>query len=84
MSVLSQKRQITLPKALCDRLLVQPGDDLVFLEHRGRITIIKKIKGRSDGVLRHLKGNAKHMDVESMQDALATKHGTRQGKKHAA
>ncbi|HWZ49592.1 MAG TPA: AbrB/MazE/SpoVT family DNA-binding domain-containing protein [Herbaspirillum sp.] len=54
MSILSQKRQIKLPKKLCDRLLIQPGDDLTFLEHQGRITIIKKIKGSSDGVLHHL------------------------------
>jgi bifunctional DNA-binding transcriptional regulator/antitoxin component of YhaV-PrlF toxin-antitoxin module len=84
MSVLSQKRQITVPKALCDRLFVQPGDDLAFFEHQGRITIIKKVKGSSDGVLRHLKGVSKHSDVESMQDALATKHGIRQGKKQAS
>ena len=84
MSVLSQKRQITLPKALCDRLFVQPGDDLAFLEHQGRITIIKKVKGSSDGVLRHLKSNARHSDVESMEDTLATKHGIRHGKKQAA
>jgi bifunctional DNA-binding transcriptional regulator/antitoxin component of YhaV-PrlF toxin-antitoxin module len=84
MSVLSPKRQVTLPKALCDRLLVQPGDDLVFLEHRGRITIVKKVRERSDGILRHLKGNATITDAESMQDAIATKHGTRPGKKHVA
>jgi len=84
MSVLSPKRQVTLPKALCDRLFVQPGDDLLFLEHRGRISIVKKVKGGSDGILRHLKGNAKMTDVESMQDAIARKHETRPGKKHTA
>jgi len=67
MSVLSQKRQITLPKALCERLLVQPGDNLVFLEHRGRITIVKKVKGGSDGILRHLKS-----DAASDDDSLPT------------
>ena len=60
MPVLNQKRQITLPKTLCEKLLVQPGDDLAVLEHQGRITIIKRTKGSSDGVLRHLKSNVKY------------------------
>jgi bifunctional DNA-binding transcriptional regulator/antitoxin component of YhaV-PrlF toxin-antitoxin module len=84
MSVLSPKRQVTLPKSLCDRLFVQPGDDLVFLEHRGRITIVKKVKGRSDGILSHLKGSAKTTDLESMQDAIATKHRSLRNKKRIA
>lgn len=84
MSILSQKRQVTLPKALCDRLFVQPGDDLCFLEHQGRITIIKKVKGSSDGIMSHLKGNVRYSDAESLQDALATKHVARQGKKQTA
>ena len=62
MSILSQKRQVTLPKELCDRLSVQPGDDLAFLEYQGRITIVKKAKGSSDGALRHLKGNRLNVD----------------------
>ena len=84
MPILSQKRQVTLPKELCDRLFVQPGDDLSFLEHQGRITVIKKIKGSSDGVLRHLKGNARYSDNESLQDAIAKKPQARRFKKPAA
>lgn len=84
MSILSQKRQVTLPKELCDRLFVQPGDDLSFLEYHGRITIIKKIKGSSDGALRHLKGNTKYSDGESLHDTLAKKHEVRHVKKQAA
>ncbi|MCY0389266.1 AbrB/MazE/SpoVT family DNA-binding domain-containing protein [Robbsia sp. Bb-Pol-6] len=83
MSVLSQKRQITLPKALCERLLVQPGDDLMFLEHRGRITIVKKEKGGSDGILHHLKGDAPS-DEESLHDAVAKKYGSRTHSKRVA
>ena len=84
MSILSPKRQVTLPKELCDRLFVQPGDDLVFLEHEGRITIVKKQKGSSDGILRHIKGNVRHSDNESLQDALAKKRGGKRPKKPAA
>jgi AbrB family looped-hinge helix DNA binding protein len=74
MPILSPKRQITLPKELCDRLSVQPGDDLYFLEYQGRITIIKKTKGSSDGVLRHIRGKAGWSDSESLQDTLAKRH----------
>jgi AbrB family looped-hinge helix DNA binding protein len=73
MAILSQKRQVTLPKELCDRLLVQPGDDLAFLEYGGRITIIKKTQGRSAGALKHLHANTSYTDQESLQDALARK-----------
>jgi len=83
MSVLSQRRQITLPKALCERLLVQPGDDLLFLEHRGRITIVKKAKGGSDGILHHLKSDAAS-DDDSLQDAAGKKHAPPTQRKRAA
>ena len=84
MSILSQKRQVTLPKELCDRLSVQPGDDLTFLEYQGRITIVKKAKGSSDGALRHLKGSTRYSDSESLHDTLAKKHEGRPVKKQAA
>jgi len=73
MPVLNQKCQITLPKTLCERLLLQPGDDLAFLEHRGRTTIVKKTKGGSDGVLRQLKGNVNYSEAQSMASALVQK-----------
>jgi hypothetical protein len=79
MPILSQKRHITPPKELCDRLFIPPRDDLTFLEHQGRIPIIKKIKGSSDGALRHLKGSVKYSDKESLHDTLAKKH---QSKNH--
>jgi len=73
MAILSQKRQVTLPKELCDRLFVQPGDDLSFLEHGGRITIIKKTKGKSHGILNHLKADKNYSDQESLEDALVNR-----------
>ena len=54
MPILSPKRQVTIPKDLCDRLRVRPGDQLEFLEHNGRITVLKKTKGSSAAVLGHL------------------------------
>lgn len=77
MAILGRKRQVTLPKELCDRLLIQPGDSLSLLEHDGRITIIKKISGSSDGRLIHLKGNIKYCDEESLQDTLTKRQRPR-------
>ena len=73
MAILSPKRQITLPKELCDRLGVRPGDHVDFLEHHGRITILKKVRGASAGVLRHLTTDRLCSDDESLQDALGRK-----------
>lgn len=84
MPILSAKRQITLPKELCDRLIVQPGDDLSFLEFEGKITIIKKVKGSSDGVLGHIKPNKAYTDEQSLSGAVSKKHAVRQTRKQAA
>ena len=84
MPTLSIKRQITLPKELCDRLMVGPGDDLDILEYNGRITIIKKRKGAGAGVLKHLKANARYSDDDSLKDAVSRKHATNKGKRRAA
>jgi len=84
MPILSPKRQITLPKELCDRLLVEPGDDLVFLEHQGRITIIKRVKGTSDGVLKHIKADKNYSEEESLRDAVEKRYVVQRGPKRAA
>jgi AbrB family looped-hinge helix DNA binding protein len=85
MPILSPKRQVTLPKQLCDRLRVRPGDQVEFLEHNGRITILKKTRGASTGVLRHLKADARFSDADSLQDALvASKRAKATAKRRAA
>lgn len=71
MPVLSPKRQVTLPKELCDRLAVEPGDDLDIVEHGGHITILKQAKGRSAGVLKHLKADHRYSEAESRDSAIA-------------
>lgn len=73
MPLLSPKRQITLPKELCDRLHVQPGDEIDFVEHGGRVTLIKKRKGASHGVLKHLKRDNRYTDKESLLDTVSTR-----------
>jgi len=84
MPILSPKRQVTLPKELCDRLRVRPGDQVEFLEHNGRITILKKTRGASAAVLRHLKADARYSDEESLRDALARKYPKAAAKRRAA
>ena len=84
MPTLSPKRQITLPKLLCDRLQVSPGDALEILEHNGRITILKKMKGKSAGVLKHLKADRRYSDEESLHDVLVSKLSKVETKRRAA
>ena len=84
MPILSPKRQVTLPKELCDRLQVRAGDQLEFLEHNGRITILKKARGTSASVLRHLKADARLSDNESLHDAVHSKRAKGTAKRHAA
>jgi AbrB family looped-hinge helix DNA binding protein len=73
MPILSPKRQITIPKELCDKLQVYPGDNLDILEHNGQITVLKKIKGSSAAVLKHLQPNRRFSDAESRDDALMSR-----------
>lgn len=85
MPMLSPKRQITIPKDLCDRLHVQPGDEIDFVEHEGRVTLIRKRKGASNGVLKHLKANSRYSDEESLIDTVATRRlSTAKSKRRAA
>lgn len=74
MPVLSPKRQVTLPKALCDRLAVAPGDHLDIVEHNGHITILKHAKGRSAGVL-HLEADGHYSEEASRDSAIAARDG---------
>lgn len=84
MPILSSRRQVTLPKELCERLRVLSGDALDILEHNGRITILKRAKGRSAGVLKHLKADPRFSDVESLQDALGSKRAKAETRRRAA
>ena len=84
MPILSSRRQVTLPKELCERLRVLSGDALDILEHNGRITILKRAKGRSAGVLKHLKADRRYSDEESLHDTLVSKRNKVETKRRAA
>lgn len=70
MSILSRRRQLTLPKELCDQLHIKPGDVFDFVVHNGRITLSKKRNGASAGVLKYVKANNRISDEESLQNTL--------------
>ena len=55
MHKVSSKRQVTLPKDLCDLTGILPGDYVEIFEFNGKLTVIKKIVGSSAGSLKHLK-----------------------------
>jgi AbrB family looped-hinge helix DNA binding protein len=84
MPILSPKRQVTLPKELCDRLGVEPGDDLLILEHQGRITILKRTKGRGAGLLNHLKADPRFSEGASLWDSLERRRAQRSARRREA
>ena len=76
MHKVSAKRQITIPKALCEKAGIEPGNMVEIFEYEGKVTVIKKELGKSAGILKSLKANQSLNDKESLQDALDTKHKT--------
>lgn len=70
MHKVSAKRQVTLPKELCVKAGIVPGDYVEIFEYRGKITVIKKILGSSKGSLSYLKARQNISDEESMMDAV--------------
>ena len=74
MHKVSAKRQVTLPKELCDRTGITPGDYVEIFEYLGKITVIKKVLGSSKGSLSHLKARLDVTDQESMMDVVNDSH----------
>ena len=70
MHKVSAKRQVTIPKELCEKAGIKPGNLVEIFEYEGKVTVIKKEPGASMGILKNLKGKAAITDEESLQDAL--------------
>lgn len=70
MHKVSAKRQVTLPKELCDRTGITPGDYVEIFEYLGKITVIKKVVGSAKASLSYLTANHEITDAESMMDAV--------------
>jgi len=43
----SAKRQVTIPKEICEKVGIEPGNRVEIFEVEGKITIIKKEPGTS-------------------------------------
>ena len=70
MTRLSSKRQVTLPKALCERAGLCSGDEFRILEHDGHITLIKQTPGASEGLLGHIRPDERVSEEESRDDGI--------------
>lgn len=81
MPIVNQKYQVTLPKDMCRRLELGPGDEISIFEHRGHVTLIKMNEGASAGALQHIKPDTRYSDEESRQHSLAVKNQTPRRKK---
>jgi bifunctional DNA-binding transcriptional regulator/antitoxin component of YhaV-PrlF toxin-antitoxin module len=68
------KRQVTLPKALCAEIGIMSGDYIETFEHKGQLTVVKKLLRAIRGSLRHLKPLDAMTDEASCQDSLHDHH----------
>ena len=66
----SAKRQITLPVDQCREVGIGPGDQFRSFVANGRITIVPMVRGSARGCLRHLEGNPRLSDEDSLRSAL--------------
>jgi antitoxin PrlF len=70
-SRMTAKGQITIPKALRERLGLLPGDEVEFVEVEGGLRVQKRVVvspfTRYQGYLRHLKGQDSDALVEVMR-----------------
>jgi len=74
MHKVTAKRQVTIPKALCQKAHIEPGDMVEIFEYEGRVTVIKKKLGAATGIAQHLKRDTSVSDEASLDDALTKKH----------
>ncbi|MHB2021484.1 MAG: AbrB/MazE/SpoVT family DNA-binding domain-containing protein [Candidatus Xenobia bacterium] len=68
----TSKGQVTIPKAVRDRLALETGDDVEFLETRNGMLIRRSSGGPSPfekyrGHLRHLRGQDVDVVIEDMR-----------------
>lgn len=70
MPKVSSKRQITLPIDQCQQVGIEPGDDYQSFVADGHITIVKKVLGAAQGMLRHVKPDTSITEEQSLHSAL--------------
>lgn len=68
---LSSKRQITIPKELCERADFHEGDSFRIVEHNGHITLIHQRENASAGLLKGFTMTPGVTEGESRDSAIA-------------
>ena len=71
MPKLSSKRQITLPKTICEKAGLEPGDEFKILEYHGQITLVRQRRGAARGFLRSLTADPDFSETESRDSAIS-------------
>lgn len=66
MPKISFKRQITLPVDQCQALNINPGDEVDCFIYQGHLTLVKKVPGAANGLLKQVKPLADITDDESI------------------
>lgn len=73
MPKVSAKRQITLPVDQCRLAGIEPGDDYEsYVDNAGHITIVKKIVGAANGLLKDVEADNTLSDEDSLHNSLAS------------
>ncbi|TGG94892.1 AbrB/MazE/SpoVT family DNA-binding domain-containing protein [Natronospirillum operosum] len=73
MPKVSSKRQITLPVDQCRLAGIEPGDEYeCFVDNDGHITIIKKVAGAAQGLLRGVDVDRDVSEDASRQSSIDT------------
>lgn len=71
MPKVSSKRQITLPVDQCRLAGIEPGDEYEsFVDNDGHITIIKKVSGAAQGLLKSISVDHRVSDDNSRQSSI--------------
>lgn len=70
MHKVSAKRQVTLPKELCIKAGIEPGNDVEIFEYNGMLTVVKQVSGASKGCLAHLKADDSISEKASLESAI--------------
>ncbi|MEO8336742.1 MAG: type II toxin-antitoxin system PrlF family antitoxin [bacterium] len=69
-STVTSKGQITVPKAVRERLALQPGDRLSFIIHDDGTVTVEAETVEVTSLRGVLKAGGKHVTVDQMDDAI--------------
>jgi len=72
MPKVSAKRQITLPIEQCRLAGIEPGDNYEsYVDNAGHITIVKKVAGAAQGLLKSINVDKRFSDEQSLLSSIA-------------